>query len=156
VARADDLLRQAPQVLHQGHAEVDGHRPDLADGERLDALVRTHEALQRLQLEPAVGMGHVGPRQPVDPRIFLEVTLGDLRQQAVVAPREVIPDLPELFVHDEEVVEQPLLGRGNFALVLDRLDDVAVGGHQHASVLADPGEEEPAPAGLLGGALGSG
>ncbi len=156
LACADDLLRQPPHVLHQGHAEVDGYGPDLPDGERLDALVGADESLKRLQPEPAVGMGHVGPGQPIDSRVSHEVALGDLRQQAVVATREVVADRPELFVHDEEVVEEPLLGRRDLALLPDRLHDVPVGGQKHASVLADPGEEILSSGRLLGTALGGG
>ncbi len=137
---ADDQLRQPPQVLHQGDAEVDGDRPELPDGERLDALVGADESLQRLQLEPTVGMGHVGPGQPIDARVSREVAPGDLRQQAVVAPRKVVPDPPDLFLHDVEVVEEPLRCGRDLALRPDRLGDAPVRGQQHMGVLVDPRE----------------
>jgi hypothetical protein len=154
VAGTDHRLREPPQVFQQRHPKVDGDGPELPDAERLDVLVHADESPQRFQLEPTVGMGHVGPGQPVDARIPLEVTLGDLGQQAVEAPREVIPDLPVLFVHDEEVVENPLFGRRDLALLPNRFDDVSVCGQECASVLADPPEEIPSFGGLLGGALG--
>ena len=39
-AADDDALRDAAQVLHQHDAQRDGHRPQLADGQRLDASDR--------------------------------------------------------------------------------------------------------------------
>jgi hypothetical protein len=117
---------------------MDGHGPELADAERLDALVGTHEALKRLQLEPAVGVGHIGPGEAIDPGASREVARRDLRQPAVVAPREVVSDLPELLVDDVEVVEEPLLGERDLALRPDCLDDAVIGVEKCAPVVADP------------------
>ena len=156
VAGADHLLRQPSQVLHQRHAQVDGHGPELADAERLDALIGPHEARERLELEAAVGMGDIGPRQPIRARGAGEMARGDLRQRLVVAAREVVPDLPELLVDDVEVVEEPLLGERDLALRADRLDDVVIPGEENAPVLADPGKEIPPLAGLSLVLLGRG
>src|SRR5438093_13593025 len=94
LAGADDQLRQPPQVFHESHTEMNGDRPELPDGQWLDTLIGPDESLKRLQLEAAVGMGHVGPGQPIDARISREVARGDLRQPSVVAPRKVVPDPP--------------------------------------------------------------
>jgi hypothetical protein len=153
---ADDQLRQPPQVFHQGHAEVDGDRPPLADGERLDALVGANKWLQRAELEPAVGMGNVCPRQPIDARVSLKVALGYLGQQAVVASREMVPNVPDLFVDDMEVVEEPLRGRRDLLLLLHRLGNVPVCGQKGLRIVVDPGEEIPTSGGLLSRALGRG
>ena len=141
LAGADDELRQPPQVLHQGHPEVDGDRPPLADGQRLNALVGADELSQGLQLKPAVGVGDVGPGQPVDAGVSHKVTLRDLGQQTVIALREVVPDVPDLFVDDVEVVEEPLRGRRDFLLLPHRLGNVPVGGEKDPCVVVDPGEE---------------
>jgi hypothetical protein len=101
-------------------------------------------------------MGHVGPGKPVDPRIPLEVTVGDLGQQAIEAPGEVVPDLPVLLVHDEKIVENPLFSRSYLPLLPNRLDDVPVRGQERPSVLADPPEQIPSLGGFLRGALGLG
>ena len=156
LAGADDQLRQPAQVLHESHAEMDGDRPELPDGQRLDTLVGPDESLQRLQLEAAVGMGDVGPGQPIDARVSREVARGDLRQQAVVAPREVVPDPPELFVHDVEVVEDPLRGGRDLVLRQDGRGDVPVPGQKHVCIVANPGEEIPSFGELPGGAMGRG
>ena len=153
LAGADDQLRQPPQVFHQNHTEVDGDRPTLADGERLDALVGADKWLQRPQLETAVGVGNVGPGQPVDARVSREVALRDLGQQAVVAFREVIANIPDLFVDDMEVIEQPLRGRCDLPLLPHRLGNVPVCGQKDPRVVVDPCEEIPSSRGLLGSAL---
>jgi hypothetical protein len=87
---------------------MDGHGPELADAERLDSLVGTDETAECLHIESAVGVGHVGPGEAIDAGVSCEVARRDLRQPAVVAPREVVSDLPELLVDDVEVVEEPL------------------------------------------------
>ncbi len=145
VTGADHLLRQPPQILHQRHAQVDGHGPELADAQRLDALVGPHEARERLELEAAVGMGHVGPGQPIDARGSCEVARRDLRQRAVVAARQMVSDLAELLVHDVEVVEEPLFGERDLALRPDRRDDVVVPGEEDARRSREPSEGDRAP-----------
>ena len=135
---------------------MDGHSPELTDAQRLDALVGQNEASKRLQLEAAVGVGHVGPGQPIDARGSREVAGGDLWQPAVVAFRKVVSDLSELLVHDVEVVEEPFLGERDLTLLLDRLDDIVVRRQKYAPVLADPGKKTPSLGGCLGDSLGRG
>ena len=127
-----------------------------ADGERLDALVGPNKLLQRPQLEPAVGMGNVGPGQPVDARVSHEVALRDLGQQTVVALREMVPDVPDLLVNDMEVIEEPLRGRCDLPPLLHRLGNVPVCGQKDPCVLVDPGEEIFSFGGLFSRALGRG
>jgi hypothetical protein len=135
---------------------VDGDRPPLPDGERLDALVGADKWLKRAELEPAVGMGNVGPSQPIDARVPSEVALRDLGQQTVVASREVVPNVPDLFVHGMEVVEEPLRGGCDLPVLLHRFGNVPVCGQKYPCVLVDPGEEIPSSGELLGSALGRG
>ncbi len=156
LAGVDDQLRQASKVLHERHAKVDGDRPEFADGQRLDTLVGKDESPDCLHLEPAVGMGDVGPCQPVDTGIPREMARLDLRKQAVVAAWEVVPDATQLFVHDVEVVEDPLGGGCDLLLRHDRCGDVPVAGQKQVRVLADPGEEIPPFPALPGGAMGRG
>jgi hypothetical protein len=150
---ADHLFRQASQVLHQSHAKMDGHGPELADAERLNALVGTDETAERLHLEPAVAMGHIGPREAIDPGAACEVPRCDLRQPAVVAPREVVSDPPELLVDDMKIVEEPLLGEGDLPLRRDRLDAAVVCVEKHAPVVAHRRKKIPPSGGLLRDAI---
>src|SRR6266540_6851344 len=118
---------------------MDGDRPELPDGQRLDTLVGPDESLQRLEVEATVGMAYVVPGQTIDARVYREMARGDLWQQAVVGAREVVPDPLELFVHDVEVVEDPLRGGRDLVLRQDALRDVPVRGPKHVCVLANPG-----------------
>jgi len=65
----------------------------------------------------------------------------------------VVPDPPELLVHDVEVVEDPLRGGGDLLLRQDRPGDVPVRGQQDLGVLANPREEVPASAALVDDAM---
>ncbi len=66
---AHDALREAPEILDEHDAQADGDRPQLADGQRLHALVGLHEAAESVRLDPAVGVRDEGPGDAVDLRI---------------------------------------------------------------------------------------
>jgi hypothetical protein len=80
----------------------------------------------------------------------------DPRQKAVVAARQVVPDSPELLVHDVEVVEEPLRGGRDFALRQDGRGDVPVRRQENTRVVANPGKEIPSFGWEPGGAMGRG
>ncbi len=155
LAGADGGLREPSQVLNQCHSKVDGDCPKFTDTERLDALVGPHECLQRLHVESTVCMRHIGPRQPIDARVPSEVVaLGDLGEDLVEAPWEVIPDLPDLPVYDVRVVEEPLLGLRDLTLLSNRFDDAPVPSEKDLFVLSDVGEESASLCAFIGGGLG--
>ena len=114
-----DLLGETPEVLHEHQPEGNGHRPQLADGERLHALESADEALQRVRLESAVRVSHEGPGEAEHARIPFEGTFGELGKLAVEAGREILPDLPDDVVDDVEVVDEPLRGRRDRAFLPD-------------------------------------
>ena len=124
---AHDLLGEAAQVLDEQDAQADRDRPQLADRQRLDLLVRAHDPAQALRIEAAVGVRDVGPGEAEDPRVAGEMALGQLGELAVVVRRQVVADLAELLVDDVEVVDEPLRGRRDRALVLDRPGQDPVG-----------------------------
>ncbi len=74
----DDLDRQAPHVLDQNDAQRDRHRPQFADHQRLNLLVGADKSSEDRRGDQAVGVRHIGPGQPEDPRISCERTLGKL------------------------------------------------------------------------------
>ncbi len=148
-----DPLGEPPEVLDQEDAQRDGDRPQLADRERLHALVGAHEAPQGLGLEAAVGVRHERPGDAEDPRVPLEEPGRELGQLAVEAARQVLADLAELVVHDVEVVDQPLRRRGDRALLADGFRDGAVGSKENAAVVDEPRQQAPPAARVVRYAL---
>ena len=138
-AAAHDLLGEAAQVLHQQDPEADRECPQLADRQRLHLLVRAHGPPQAVRIEAAVGMRDVGPGETEDPGVAGQVPLGQFRELAVVVRRQVVVDLAKLLVDDVVVVDEPLRGRGDRALVLDRGGQEPVALQQDPAVVRDPG-----------------
>ncbi len=62
-AAPNDLLRQAPEILDERDPETDRDRPELADRQRFDSLVRLHEPDEAVRIEAAVSMRNIGPCQ---------------------------------------------------------------------------------------------
>ncbi len=133
-----DPLGRAPQVLDERDAQRDRNGPELADGQRLDALIGAHEAYQHLQVEAAVGMGDEGPGQSEDAGIALERSLGQFRELAIEARWQITPDIPDLRLDDRKIIEQPLGGRRDRAILANRLTDAQVGVTQGYGVLFEP------------------
>lgn len=140
-AAGHHAIRDAPQVLHQDDPERNGHGPELADGERFDLLIRTHEAAQHAGFEQAVSVRHIGPAQPEYPRQAGEGATIELRQLAVVAPWQVRPDVSDLLLDDVEVVDQPFGGRGDLRAIGDRHRAIAEGGDQRRFVGRQPTDQ---------------
>ena len=95
----------------------DGHSPQLADRERLNALIGGDEAAERRGIEMAVGMRHKSPGETEHPRIPRERSLGQLWQLTIISRRQVLPNLADLLLHKVVVVEQPFSGRHHAAPV---------------------------------------
>ncbi len=155
-AAADDLLGQASEVLDQQDAQADGDRPELSERQRLHPLVRHHQATQALRIESTVGVRDVCPRETEDPRISLEGAVDELWQLAVVVRGQVVADLAELLLDDVEVVDEPLRGRRDRSLVLDRLGQLAVGLQEQAPVLGHPPGDRTSRSRTTGDGLGGG
>ena len=121
--RRQNMAAQSPQVFYQHQPQHDRDGPDLAAGERRDALVGLDEARNELVIETAVGMHHQLVGQFIDPGktgpgAFLE--LGEL----VIEPtRKVLADLAELFLDDVVIIEHPFGSRSDRLPVPRRLRD---------------------------------
>jgi len=85
-----------------------------------------------------------------------EVARLDLPQLAVVALRKVTSDLPELLVHDVEVVEEPFFSECDLALCTDRLDAAVISVEKCAPVVADSRKQIASAAALFRGAIRGG
>ena len=80
-------------------------------------------------------MGDEGPGHAEHARISRERALSELRQLAVIARRQVGADFADLPLHEMVVVDQPFGGRGDRALLANRLGDCAIGVEQHRFVV---------------------
>ncbi len=138
VETRDDHLCQAAQILDEGDAQRDRDGPQLADGERLDALIRDDQAGQFQNVEGAIGMGDQGPGDTEDARVSGQRAVRELRQQAIEARRQIVLDLADLLVHDVEIVEQPFCRRRDRLARARRADDRAVGVDQDFGIGIKP------------------
>ena len=83
----------ASQIFNQDDSERDRNRPQLADRQRLHALICVHESAKHVRIESAVGVRDESPRQAEHARIACERTLGELRQTAIIAARKIVADV---------------------------------------------------------------
>src|SRR5574340_197227 len=72
---------------------------------------------------------------------------------AIIAAREVVSDLANLFLRNVKIVDQPLGCRGDGAFLADGRANGAIGGEQHPAIVPQPGCQWPAEAGPRGDAL---
>ena len=111
LSRPLDAHRDAAKVLDQHEAQQRRQRPQLADAERLDALVAVDQRLQHLRRHGAVGMRHIGPGDRQRSRDIAPARNFHRRQLLVEARRQITLDLEDRLLDEIIVVEQPLRGR---------------------------------------------
>jgi hypothetical protein len=109
-----DAGGDAAQVLDEREAQHDRDGPQLAERQRLDRLVGRDERPEALAVDPAVRVRDELERDVVDPRRARRGPVGEPRQLAGVAPRQVAPRRPDLLLDERVVVDEPL-GRGRDA-----------------------------------------
>ena len=150
---ARDQFRRAPQVLHQHDAQRDGNGPQLADGQRLHALVGRDESRQQVRVEAAVRMRDECPCQPENAWIPGQGPVRELGQLPVVAGRQVVIDLADLRLDDMVVVDQPFGGRRDCATLAYRPGNRTMGVEQCAAIVVQARSQRPDGAGPCRDAL---
>ena len=116
-----DTQRHAAQVLDQRQAQHDRDRPELAEVQGRDALVRGQEAAQALEVDAPVAMRDRLERDVVDAGEAGRRSVREARQFPAVVLRQVALRGADLLLDQVEVVEQPLAGRRHAAAGRDRL-----------------------------------
>ena len=149
-----DALRESSKILHQHHPQGDGDRPQLADGQRLDALIGQHESAEQIRIEATVRVRDKGPGDAVDTRIADKGPVGQLGQLPVEARRQIVADLAQLLIHDVEVVDEPFRRGHDRALFADCLGHRAIRLAQDAPVVLDAREQRTSPHGSAEHRLG--
>ncbi len=132
--RRGDAHGDAAQVLDQRQPQHDRDRPQLAELEHLDGLVRRDEAGQRAAAQATVAMRDGLQRQVIDPRQPRRRPGGQARQLAAVARRQVQLRGAYLFLDEVEVVEQPFAGRRDRPLQLGQARQLRRDVGQHRPV----------------------
>ncbi len=100
-------------------------------------------------------MRHERPRDTVHARIAGERSLDQLGQLSIEAGRQVVADLPQLLVHDVEVIDEPFRRRRDRALLTDGVRDHSIRFTKHTTVVLDPPQETLPAARPLHDGLGS-
>jgi hypothetical protein len=128
-------LAPASKILHEHDPQRDRDRPQLADRQRLNALVGAQESAQHLGIEAAVRVSDKGPGHAEDPRIAGERSGGQLRQLPIIAGRQIVANFADLPLDEVVIVEQPLGGRCNRVTRADRVCDGAIRFEQNRFVV---------------------
>ena len=131
------LIGEPAQIFDQDDAQRDDHRPQFADGQRLDSLIGDNESTQGFGIDAAVGMGDQSPGKAEDPRIARKRPVGQFRQLAIVAGRQIVPDLANLLLDEVVVVEEPLSRRHNAAAVLQLRGARTIGREQDRGIVVE-------------------
>src|ERR1035441_3288930 len=100
-----DACSGAAQILHEYDPQRDRHRPKLADGQWLNALIGAHETAQRFRIESTVGVGHDAPGSAEHARIPAKRTIPQLGKQPIEARWEIFADFPDLVFDDVVIIE---------------------------------------------------
>ncbi len=79
------------------------------------------EAFQPVDINGAVGMRDKRPSDAIDAWKASQRPLRELGKFTVIVGGEILADFPNLLLHDVEIVEKPLAGRGNLVAGLRRL-----------------------------------
>ena len=142
IASSDShLIGKTPQVFDEDNAQCDGDRPQLADGERLDALVRVDEAPKRCRIEMAIRVGHERPGDAKDPRITREGASRQFGKLPVISGWQIVPDLANLRFDEVIIVEQPFGGGYDAAPAFEFCGTGAIGLEQYGRVVVEPALE---------------
>ncbi|MBK9031671.1 MAG: hypothetical protein IPL61_10130 [Myxococcales bacterium] len=140
-AAGGDRGHHPPQVLEQRQTQHDRDRPQLAEAQRRDDLVRADERAQPVAVDPPVGVRDQLEREVVDPGRVGAGGVGEPRQLAAVGARQVQARGLDLLLDQRVVVDEPLGGRRDPAASGDRVGDQRVGVGERGLVLAEPRQQ---------------
>ena len=109
------LHDHAPQVLDHREPQHDRDRPQLAEAQRLDLLIRGDKRTQGFVVDAAVRVRDQLERDVIDARRSRRGRVREPRQLAAVCGREVLPRGADLLLDQVEVIEEPLGRRRDLA-----------------------------------------
>ena len=136
-----DPLGCATKVLDKDDAKRDRYGPEFADRQWMDPLIRRQHSAERVDVEPAVHVGDIGPGDSEHARQAGEVALRYARKLTVVPGGKIALDLEDLLFNDMIIVENPLGGRGYGLAVFDGSRDRSIRLEQSEFVITKPSRE---------------
>ena len=136
-----DAHRDATQVLDQREAQHYGQGPQLAEREHAHRLVRGHEALEAVAIEPPITVRDGLERDVIHTRQAAGRPLGQARELLTITPRQMASGGTDLFLDEVQVVEQPLRRRSDAVLRRDRGREGRAGREQHSLVVGQAREQ---------------
>ena len=116
-ARVEHLVGQPPEILDERELQHARPRPELADGERSDALKAVEEKRELLNIEAAVAVPDQLNGNPVDACVARLLPNRERRQFAIVRARKILADVDDVGCDEVEVVEEPF-GGGRYELTV--------------------------------------
>jgi hypothetical protein len=146
-------VHKPAKIFDQNDAQADRQRPDLADRQRVDALISPHEPAKPFGVKTAVRVGDESPSNPVNAGSPFKEPLRKLWKPAIEFGWKVVVNFEDLFLDDVKIVHEPLGGGSDRALVSDVLSNPAVGVAQDAAINLDPTQNRASFEALLGDTL---
>ncbi len=130
---------EAAEVFDQRDAKRDGNRPELADRQGRDRLIRVEEVFEGPHIGVAVGVGDEGRRDRVHARVPGELAPGQVRKLPLVVRGKVLTDLADLVEDEVEIVQKPFGRRRDGLAALRPGHDRRVNHPELAIVLLEAG-----------------
>ena len=115
-----DTHRHPSQIFNQRQPQHDGNRPQFAQIERRDGLIRRHEAAESGFVDTAIAVRHGFQRDGVDARQPTGTAMRQARQFAAIGFGQMLFGGTYLSFDQIEIVEQPFSGWGNATLDRNR------------------------------------
>ncbi len=140
---AENLSRQAAQIVHHDQAQHDRNRPQFADGQGRDRLKRFHEARDVAFVQAAVAVGDQLQSDGINARQTVERAAFDLGQPLIITVRQIGANLRQRFVDDVEVVEQPFGVAAERFLTAVSGADLPMGAEKLAAVFQEAPQQRP-------------
>jgi hypothetical protein len=144
-AGREQLLGKPPQVFDQRQLQHARPRPELADGQRRDALIAVQELGELVSIEPAVAVPHQLHGDGVDARLPGMLARRQRGQRAGVRARQVPADPADLGRNQMEIVEQPVARRPHEPPGADVVGERAIRASQHPHVVVEARERVARP-----------
>ena len=139
-AGREQLFGEPAQVFDQRQLQHARPRPELADGQRRDALIAVQELDELLAIEPAVAVPDQLDGDGVDARLAGVLARRERGKRAGVRARQVPADAADLGGDQMEIVEQPVGGRPHELPGADVVGERAIRAAQHPDVVFEARE----------------